>query len=500
MASKTFDLEQTANEISKEEYAAAVPRMRVDLVNAQYDLQSADFAVLINLVGDDRQGCEEIVDLLHEWMDGRYIRNRFFGEHSEAARQRPYFWRYWRELPPRGRVGLFFGDFAWRLIESRFRDQFDEASYALLLEHARRLYATLAADGMVIVNIWLHLPKRELKKRLKKAKKNRREEWRVTEVDWDILADYDRVLPICEEMVLRTTTDNAPWHVVESSDERYRNLTVARLILDAMAQGLARESAVGKSPGRASSNAADETDFRRDILNRADLSLCLDKDEYKRKLERLQARLNGLSIEAGKRGLSTVLVFEGWDAAGKGGVIRRISAAMSARDVRVIPIAGPTDEELAHHYLWRFWRQLPPAGRMLIFDRSWYGRVLVERVEGFASDEEWGRAYDEIVDFEAQLAEHGMLVRKFWLHIDPDEQLARFKAREQTPYKKYKLTEEDYRNRDKWDDYVIAVGEMVARTSTDQAPWVVVPANDKRWARIAVLEEVCGGLESLLER
>ena len=177
-----------------------------------------------------------------------------------------------------------------------------------------------------------------------------------------------------------------------------------------------------------------------------------------------------------------------------------ITAAMSARDVRVIPIAGPTDEELAHHYLWRFWRQLPPAGRMLIFDRSWYGRVLVERVEGFASDEEWGRAYDEIVDFEAQLAEHGMLVRKFWMHIDPDEQLARFKAREQTPYKKYKLTEEDYRNRDKWDDYVIAVGEMVARTSTDQAPWVVVPANDKRWARIAMLEEVCGGLESLLER
>lgn len=500
MASKTFDLEQGGNKPSKEEYAAAVPRMRVDLVNAQYDLQSADFAVLVNLVGDDRQGCEEIVDLLHEWMDGRYIKTRFFGEHSEAARERPYFWRYWHELPPKGRVGLFFGDFAWRLIESRFRDEFDADSYELLLERARHLYSTLAADGMVIVNIWLHLPKRELKKRLKKAKKNREEEWRVTEVDWDILADYEHILPICEEMVLRTTTDHAPWHVVEGSDERYRNLTVARLILDAIERGLTREPVVRESPDRASSKAADQTDFRREILNRVDLSLCLEKNEYKKELERLQARLNGLSTEAGKKGLSTVLVFEGWDAAGKGGVIRRITAAMSARDVRVIPIAGPTDEELAHHYLWRFWRQLPPAGRMLIFDRSWYGRVLVERVEGLASDEEWCRAYDEIVDFEAQLAEHGMLVRKFWLHIDPDEQLARFKAREQTPYKKYKLTEEDYRNRDKWDDYVVAVGEMVARTSTDQAPWVVVPANDKRWARIAVLEEVCGGLESLLER
>ena len=500
MAVKTLDPEQVSKKLPKEEYAAAVPQMRVDLLNAQYDLQSADFSVLINLAGDDRQGCEEVVDLLNEWMDGRYIGTRFFGEQSAEARERPFFWRYWRELPPRGRVGLFFGDFAWRLIESRFREEFDSEAYQVHLEHVRSLYAALVADGMVIVNLWLHLPKNELKKRLKKAKKNRADEWRVTEVDWDMLSDYDQILPLCEEMVLRTTTDQAPWHVVEGTDSRYRNLTVARLILDAINHGLARGPSKKKPVDRVSSGRVDETDFRREILSRVDLSLSLEKDDYKKKLQRCQRKLNKLTLRAAREGLSSVLVFEGWDAAGKGGVIRRITGAMSAQDVRVVPIAGPTDEELAHHYLWRFWRQLPPAGRMLIFDRSWYGRVLVERVEGFASDEEWGRAYDEIVDFEAQLAEHGMLVRKFWLHIDPDEQLARFNAREQTAYKKYKITDEDYRNREKWDDYVIAVGEMAARTSTDHAPWVLVPANDKRWARVAVLEEICKGLESLLDR
>ena len=500
MAVPKLDPGQTDKKLPKDEYASAVPQMRVDLINAQYDLQSANFSVLVNLVGDDRQGCEDVVDLMHEWMDGRYIGTHYFGDPSEEAQERPYFWRYWRALPPRGRVGLFFGDFAWSLIESRFKDEFDEKSYELRLDHVRKLYAELAADGMVILNLWLHLPKAELKKRLKKAKKKPADEWRVHDVDRDMLSDYDRILPICEEMVRRTTSDSSPWHIVESTDERYRNLTVAKLILDAIENGLNRKPPPRKTAGKSASAPVADTDFRRDVLGSVDLSRSLEKDDYKKKLERYQRKIHKLSLQAAKKGVSSVLVFEGWDAAGKGGIIRRITAAISARDVRVVPIASPTEEELAHHYLWRFWRQLPPAGRMLIFDRSWYGRVLVERVEGFASDDEWSRAYDEIVDFESQLVEHGMLVRKFWLHIDADEQLARFKSREQTPYKKYKITDDDYRNRDRWDDYVVAVGEMVARTSTEQAPWILVPANNKPWARVAVLKEVCKGLESLLER
>ncbi len=228
------------------------------------------------------------------------------------------------------------------------------------------------------------------------------------------------------------------------------------------------------------------------------MGLSLDKTRYREKLARAQAKLNQLHRKALERGVSTVLVFEGPDAAGKGGAIRRLTAALDARHVQVIPIAAPTDEERAHHYLWRFWRHLSRAGRVTIFDRSWYGRVLVERVEGFASEEEWRRAYAEINDFEEQLIEHGTVLRKFWLHITKEEQLARFQAREKTPYKRWKLTDEDWRNRERWDDYAAAVNDMVEQTSTKKAPWVLVEGNDKRFARVKVATTVCEAMARAL--
>jgi polyphosphate kinase 2 (PPK2 family) len=192
-------------------------------------------------------------------------------------------------------------------------------------------------------------------------------------------------------------------------------------------------------------------------------------------------------------------MFEGWDAAGKGGAIRRVTAALDARDYKVIPIAAPTDEEKAHHYLWRFWRHLSKAGRVTIYDRSWYGRVLVERIEGFASTEEWMRAYSEINDFEEQLIDSGMVLGKFWVHITKEEQAARFEARAQIPWKAWKLTEEDWRNRDKWDAYESAVNDMIERTSTRKAPWTLIEGNNKHFARVKVLETVCEKLETALK-
>ena len=203
---------------------------------------------------------------------------------------------------------------------------------------------------------------------------------------------------------------------------------------------------------------------------------------------------------AAARGLSTIALFEGWDAAGKGGAIRQVTAALDARDYRLIPIGAPTDEELAHHYLWRFMRHLSRAGRITIFDRSWYGRVLVERVEGLASPEEYMRAYPEINYFEEQLVDHGILLAKFWLHISKSEQLRRFRERERTPHKTWKITDEDWRNRQRWDDYELAVNEMVARTSTRRAPWVIVEANDKNFARIKVIRTLADRLARALRR
>ena len=237
----------------------------------------------------------------------------------------------------------------------------------------------------------------------------------------------------------------------------------------------------------------------RDGLETVDLDKKpLAHGKYRSQLDRYQAQLSRLTRKAHEKGVSSVLVFEGWDAAGKGGVVRRVTAAMNPENYHVIPIGAPTEEEKAHHYLWRFWRHEPRNGEVTIFDRSWYGRVLVERIEGFASEGEWRRAYGEINDFEAQLHEHGVLLLKFWLHIDPDEQLRRFRARQQTEYKKYKITDEDFRNRRKWDQYALAVDDMVARTSPKYAPWHLVASNDKRRARVEVLRTYSKALKRRL--
>lgn len=230
-----------------------------------------------------------------------------------------------------------------------------------------------------------------------------------------------------------------------------------------------------------------------------DLSKTLEKDVYKSQLKKLQLRLYQLQHHAQIAGLSTVLVFEGQDAAGKGGAIRRLVQGLDAQQYQVIPIAAPTKQELAHHYLWRFWRHLPRRGRVTIFDRSWYGRVLVERIEGFAKDAEWQRAYQEINEFEKHLVENDYLVCKFWIQIDKDMQLARFEERQNTPYKEWKITDEDWRNREKWDAYDVAVDDMIHLTHHKNAPWVLVEGNDKSWARIKVLETVCGQLEKALK-
>jgi polyphosphate kinase 2 (PPK2 family) len=236
------------------------------------------------------------------------------------------------------------------------------------------------------------------------------------------------------------------------------------------------------------------------VLSSLDMSLKYGKAEYNRQLNRYQGKLNKLHREARERQMSTLLLFEGWDAAGKGGAIRRITSALDARSYQVIPIAAPTDEERAQHYLWRFWRHLPRAGRTTIFDRSWYGRVLVERVEGFATETEWMRAYAEINDFEEQLIEDGTVLVKYWVHITAHEQLERFRLREVTPHKAWKLTDEDWRNRERWDDYEQAVNDMVERTSTRIAPWTLIEGNDKRYSRVAVLRALCDQLEAALDK
>lgn len=492
-----LEVSEVGNKVSKEDYKAAIPDLRVGLINAQYDLKDADFPVIIWIAGDDRLAANALVNRLNEWMDSRFIETRVFGEPTHEEYQRPALWRLWRSLPPKGRAAIFVGGLM-RAAAQRADGEIGEPEFSTWLRHIANLQAALVADGALILKFFLHTPARVQKKKLKEAEKNPESGWQVDRRDWAALDALGPVLPIAERILRETSLPGAPWTIVEATDDRYRDLTVARTVLAAIN---ARLAAPGKHSGlELPEEVFDDFDAEANVLSGIDLTQKLDRDTYRKQLAKQQGRLKKLSLEARRRGVGTVLAFEGWDAAGKGGVIRRITGALEAGDYRVIPVAAPTQEEHKYHYLWRFWRDIPPAGKVVIFDRTWYGRVLVERLEGFAAPHEWQRAYDEINDFEAQLVERGFYVAKFWMHISPEEQLARFQAREQTAYKKHKITEEDYRNREKWDDYVRAVDQKVLRTTSQGAPWHVIPANDKYFARVATLKAINKGLARTLEQ
>jgi polyphosphate:AMP phosphotransferase len=493
-----FELAELGHSIDKNTYNAQVPILRTQLLTIQQTLKTCDFPVIILISGVDGGGKGEVINLLNEWMDARYMRTVAFSHPSDEEMERPKLWRFWRTLPPKGTISINVGSWYSDPLSQRVYEEIDDNQLQVELMRIRQLEQELFDDGTLIIKCWLHLKKDEQKKRIKALEKNSETAWQVTKRDKKHLKLYDDFISVAEEVLTETSTGDVPWLIVDGYDSRYSSLTVGQHIHNRIQQHIAKRAVDKLSTKVATSNGAVHVN-QQNLLDSLDLSLNLDKKTYTQELEFYQGKLNRLSREARERKLSTILVFEGWDAGGKGGVIRRLTHAVDARNYQVIQIAAPTDEERNQHYLWRFWRHIPRAGLLTIYDRSWYGRVLVERVEGFARVNEWQRAYSEIVNFEEELTDHGILVLKFWLHIDKDEQLRRFKERELITYKQYKITDEDYRNRERWDDYQLAVNEMVTRTSTQKAPWILVEGNDKKYARIKILKTFCDKLEQFLE-
>ena len=493
-----FESAELGHAISKQTYARQVPKLRESLLDAQYDLfQDGRFAVIVLIGGMDGAGKGETVNLLNEWMDPRHIRVAAFAEPSDEERERPPMWRYWRELPPKGKIGIFFGHWYTDPILERVYRKSRPSQFVQSIEEIVRFERMLTDEGALLLEFWFHLSKEKQKKRLKALEKDPQTRWRVTETDWRHFKLYDKFRKASELALRQTGSASAPWIVVEGEDAPYRNLTVGRMLLAAMRERLDQKSA---KPAADRIPPIPPPIDNRHILGALDLKLKLDRKRYAELREQYQGRLNLISRNPGFRKLSAILVFEGNDAAGKGGAIRRVVAALDARHYRIIPVAAPTEEERAQPYLWRFWRHVPRHGRFALFDRSWYGRVLVERVEGLASEFDWARAYPEINDFEQQLADNGAIVIKFWLAISKEEQYRRFRERQKTAFKRFKITPEDWRNRKKWDAYGKAVCDMVDRTSTDIAPWTLVEADDKLYARAKVLRTICERLEAALKR
>lgn len=490
-----FESAELGHSVSDRTYERAEPRLREALLKVQYDLfTDKSFPVVIVIGGVDGAGKGETVNILNTWMDPRHIVTHAFGEASDEERERPRMWRYWRALPPKGKIGILFGAWHTDPIVSRVAGRTNDDQLELALEEIVRFERMLADEGALILKFWFHLSKKVQKKRLQALEKDRDTRWRVTDTDWERFRLYDRFRKVSENALRETSTAHAPWIVVEGTDPNYRYLTVGRTILDALKKRLAGNRLAVRRPAALPESALDG----RTVLSSLDYHNRLAHKEYTKKLEKYQGELNLLTRHRKFRERSVVIVFEGADAAGKGGSIRRITGALDARQYQITPVAAPTEEERAHPYLWRFWRSLPRRGRVTIFDRSWYGRVLVERVEKFCAVEDWMRAYHEINDFEEQMVEAGGIVTKFWLTITKEEQLKRFRERENTPFKNFKITAEDWRNRKRWQDYQDAVCDMVERTSNENAPWILVPANDKYAARVQVLKTLCERIEAEL--
>ncbi len=586
-----FDTVVLGRSCSKEDYNTLAPQMRLQLFNAQRACREHGIPLLILINGVDGSGRGRVMNFLSEWMDGKFLRNFAFWKETDDQRERPLEWRFWQCLPGKGETAVFFDGWYGSFMRKRCSGAMSGSGFMAVMSEFKGLEESLALSGMCIVKIWLHLDKKTHDKRLRERRETRLST-RLTEYDSRAEGRYRELVEAAAEAIVRTDRVYAPWHIIDAADASFRNLSVARVIIEAVNHALPVQAAVEQardageaerarlvaddpflarlmdlsgadpvpaaqtgaaadngtradyaaeaSPEAAPETAASSEDAaelaataaeageaaapaeapERDslsggdsLLRRAalrgipltsleviDLSPRLEEGVYKKELKALQKELLQLTYQAYRYGISSTLVFEGMDAAGKGGTIRRLLAGVDCRIARAIPISSPSDEELAHHYLWRFWRHIPRYGHVTVYDRSWYGRVLVERVEKLTPRADWSRAYEEINHFERSLTEGGNIVLKFWLHISPEEELRRFRERETTPWKRWKITPDDWRNRARWDQYLVAADEMFTRTSTSYAPWCIVPAEDKRYARVRVLSTWRDALSSAIER
>jgi AMP-polyphosphate phosphotransferase len=491
-----FESAELGHKIEQDIYKQEVPPLREALLDAQFDLAEArKFPVIIVIGGVDGGGKGETVNKLNEWMDPRHIHTYAFGTPSDEEGERPHMWRYWRSLAPKGKIGIYFGSWYIDPIVKRAYGEIKNEGLTKAMDEVVRFEKMLTDEGALIIKFWFHLSKDKQKERIAKLESNPLTRWRVSAQDKKHLRMYEEFRTISEHVLRETSTATAPWIIVEGYDDNYRHLTVGKHVLQAIRDRL-EESTKPQTPSAPPFMAPlDNTN----LLSLLDLSKKLEKQDYGKKLEMLQGRLNQLTRDPRFKKISVLCVFEGADAAGKGGSIRRITQAIDARIFTIIPISAPTEEERVQPYLWRFWRLIPRLGRLTVFDRSWYGRVLVERVEKFCSEYDWMRAYGEINDFEEQLSRKHFIIVKFWLQISKEEQLKRFEERQKTPFKRFKITDEDWRNREKWMAYEHSVCDMIDRTSTDYAPWTVVEANDKYFARIKILKTLCDQIEHALD-
>lgn len=486
-----IDLEER---LTKKDYHARMSSLENRIGDLHRRIHELGIPAIIVFEGWDAAGRGTLINDLILRLDPRGFKVFANGICREESSARPFLWPYWMTTPAAGRLMIYDRSWYESVLSDRIDGQTKKSAVNKLYEEIVSFERQLTDSGCVLIKFFLHISKKEQKQRFEELENDPATRWRVSEVEWKRHRKYQEYAEIMEDVLRRTDTENCAWTPVAATDRRFAAVTICEKVADALEQAVADATAGQKAapPIQTASSPVS-------VLDKIDLTKTIKPEEYETELDAWSRKLHEMHYSTYKKKIPVLILFEGWDAAGKGGAIKRLVQNFDPRGYEVIPISAPNDTERAHHYLWRFWQATPAAGRIGIFDRTWYGRVLVERVEGFCKEAEWRRAYREINEFEEQLMGFGAVIVKFWLHIDKDEQLRRFKEREENPEKQWKITAEDWRNREKWDAYKLAVDEMLFRTSTSRAPWTVVEANSKEYARCKVLRTVAEAMEKALQ-
>lgn len=487
-----IDLSKT---MDKKEYKKRMEVLEPKLARLQRELKSCNVPVMIVFEGFGGAGKGTQINHLIEPMDPRGFTVYSTQAETQEEQYHPFLWRFWNKTPEKGRIAIFDRSWYGKLLVERYEKKTHKKDIPGVLEDIENFEKQLTDDGTLLIKFFLAISEKEQGKRFDKLLSKEETSWRVSKADKDRNKHYEEYARMADEMLTRTDTEYAPWTIIEAHDERYAAVKILTTVVEAFEERYEKEQ---NPQPRQIDGKFGQNDLKESVLKKVDLSKKLDRETYEKKLEELQKKLTLLHSEIYAKRIPVVLAFEGWDAGGKGGAIKRLTRALDPRGYTVNPTSSPNDIERAHHYLWRFWTRMPKNGHIAIFDRTWYGRVMVERIEGFCTTQEWQRAFKEMNQMEQQLVNHGAIVIKFWMHIDKEEQERRFKERQETPDKQWKITDEDWRNREKWELYEQAVDEMMVRTSTVNAPWVIVEGNDKLYARIKVLETVVDALEKRL--
>ncbi len=490
--------------LGKPEYKDMIDNLREKLGELQRQARDLGIPVLIVFEGWDASGKGTLINELILSLDPRGFNVYTTGEDHEEAVMRPYFWRFWRKTPQRGRIVILDKSWYTKILVDNVMKQASTNEMQKAFHDSLSLERQLADDGTLIIKFFLHISEKEQHKRLKKLEKDSATAWRVTDTDWEHHRHYGKYLAAIEEMLQHSDAEFAPWTIVEAHDRRYATIKILNTVIEAVEKQITSSQQVCVNPQVNLAKPLISPEVAKiltsSILAGVDLTQTLKASDYQKSMKVYQSRVRELEYIIYNKRIPVIIAFEGWDAAGKGGAIRRLTQNMDPRGYTVIPVSAPTEEEKAYHYLWRFWKGIPKAGHIAIFDRSWYGRVLVERVENLCREEEWRRAYKEINEMEEQWTNFGTVLVKFWLHIDKDEQKRRFEERMANPGKQWKITGEDWRNREKWELYEKAVDEMFFRTSTTYAPWTLVEANSKEYARKKVLQTVTEAIENKIKQ